>query len=459
MVWCGRLRSEGAGSGPAVIPFCRGRVAGRWRRGNKAVTSGRAGLRCIPIVTTPPRGRDTGRLHWRRGLPIPPIVKIALVTETFPPEINGVAMTFGVIARELGRRGHQVRVYRPSRPDLLPAAAHPEYVQVPLPGMPIPRYPLLRLGQPAYRRLRREWRAARPDLVHVATEGPLGASAITVARSLGIPVTSSFHTNFHAYSRHYGFGLLGRLVLAWLRRVHNRTRRTFAPTAELCAQLAAEGFANVALLSRGVDTWQFHPARRSAALRASWGAPGDEPVVIHAGRMAAEKNYDLLRRAFDAMRQVNPRCRFVLVGDGPLRPRLQREHPAGIFTGFVTRGDLAQHYASADIYIHASLTETFGNVLTEAMASGLAVAGFDYAAAQQFVRHGESGLVAPCDRPEALVEAAVLLASDPFLRAQLRPAARRAVEAQSWEQVIGRFEADLLAAAGVAGGAAVAALA
>lgn len=381
-------------------------------------------------------------------------MKLALVTETFPPEINGVAMTFGVIARELGRRGHRVRVYRPRRPDLPSAAAHPEYEQVPLPGLPIPRYPLLRLGLPAYGRLRREWTDDRPDLVHVATEGPLGTSAITVARALGLPVTSSFHTNFHAYSRHYGFGPFGRIVLAWLRRVHNRTQRTFAPTPELGAELAAAGFCNVALLSRGVDTWQFHPARRSPALRAKWGAGEDDPVVIHAGRMAAEKNYDLLLRAFDAMRRANPRCRFVFVGDGPLRPRLQRASPACVFTGFIPRGDLAQHYASGDIYIHASLTETFGNVLTEAMASGLAVAGFDYAAAQQFVRHGRNGLVVPCDQPDALVEAAVLLATDPFLRAQLRPAARLAVEAQSWEQVIGRFEADLRAIAhpGVAAG-------
>lgn len=375
-------------------------------------------------------------------------MKLALVTETFPPEINGVAMTFGIIARELGRRGHTLRVYRPRRDDLPAGESHPEYAEIPLPGMPIPRYPLLRLGLPAYRRLRREWTQDRPDLVHVATEGPLGASAITVARSLDVPVTSSFHTNFHAYTRHYGFSWFGRLVLAWLRRVHNRTRRTFAPTTELVQELAAGGFENCALLSRGVDTWQFHPARRAEGLRRKWGADAADPVVIHAGRMAAEKNYELLLRAFAAMSRANPRCRFVLVGDGPLRARLQRENPAYVFTGFISRGDLAQHFASADIYIHASLTETFGNVLTEAMASGLAVAGFDYAAAQQFVRHGVNGLAVPCAEPAALIEAAVLLATDEFLRAQLRPAARLAVEAQSWESVIARFEADLLAVAG-----------
>jgi glycosyltransferase involved in cell wall biosynthesis len=377
-------------------------------------------------------------------------VKLALVTETFPPEVNGVALTFGTIARELGRRGHAVTVYRPARPDLPLPAAEPAFREVALPGFPIPGYPLLRMGWPARRALRARWTAARPDLVHVVTEGPLGASAVRAARELGVPVTSSFHTNFHAYARHYRLRLLQPLVLAWLRRVHNRTQRTFAPTAELREQLAARGFARVALLSRGVDTLQFHPSRRAPELRAEWGAGTDTPVVLHVGRMAAEKNYDLLFRAFAAMRAANPRCVFVLAGEGPLKPRLQREHPECIFAGFFSRREIGRYYASADIYIHASLTETFGNVLTEAMASGLAVAGFDYAAARQFIAHGRNGLVAPCDCPDALLELAVLLATDDLLRAQLRRAAREALESQSWESVIAQFEADL---AEVAGGA------
>jgi len=375
-------------------------------------------------------------------------VKLAFVTETFPPEINGVAMTFGVIARELGRRGHAVTVYRPRRPDLPAPAAHPEYAEVALPGMPIPGYTMLRLGLPAAGTLKRLWRAGRPDLVHVATEGPLGASAVSAAHALGLPVTSSFHTNFHAYTRHYGFAPFGRAVLAWLRYVHNRTQCTFAPTVALCRELEALGFRNLTVLSRGVDTWQFHPARRSADLRLKWGAAPADPVVIHVGRMAAEKNYPLLFRAYAAMQAANPRCRFVLVGDGPLRPRLQRDLPHGIFTGFIPRDELARHYASADIYIHASLTETFGNVLTEALASGLATAAFDYAAAADFVQHTLNGLAVPCDQPDALVAAAVQLATDPVSRSLMRAAARATVEPQSWEHVIARFEGDLAEIAG-----------
>jgi glycosyltransferase involved in cell wall biosynthesis len=375
-------------------------------------------------------------------------VKLAFITETFPPEVNGVAMTFGVIARELGRRGHAVTVYRPG-PLVEPAdTAETWFREVPVAGLPIPGYPHLRFGLPAAALLRTRWKADRPDLVHVVTEGPLGASAVTAARRLGLPVTSSFHTNFHAYTRHYRCGWLEPVTLAWLRHVHNRTRRTFVPTQELAAELADLGFRNLAVLSRGVDTRQFHPGHRSEGLRASWGAGADDPVVLHVGRMAAEKNYPLLFRVYDAMRAANPRCRFVVAGEGPLRPRLEREHPECLFAGFFSRDEIGRYYASADIYVHASLTETFGNVLTEAMASGAAVAAFDYAAARQFVRDGENGLTAPCDRPEALVAAAVRLAADASLRDTLRRAARAAVEAQAWEKVIASFEADLALIAG-----------
>lgn len=371
-------------------------------------------------------------------------MKLFIVTETFPPEINGVAMTFGRVARELARRGHEVTVCRPRRDDLARPYAHTEFSEVLVRGVPIPGYPLLRLGLPAGGLLRRRWRADRPDLVHVVTEGPLGASAISAARALGIPVTSSFHTNFHAYTSHYGFALLHRTALRWLRHIHNRTVRTFAPTAELCDELRALGFENLQLLSRGVDTAHFSPGHRSDVLRRMWHAEPRDPVVLHVGRMAAEKNYPLLFRAFAAMRAANPRCRFVLVGDGPLRPSLQRAHPECIFPGFIPRPELARHYASADVYIHASLTETFGNVLTEAMASGLAAAAFDYAAAREFMRHEINGLAVPCAAPDELIAAAVRLATDEPLRARLGAAARATLLEQSWDRVILRFESDLL---------------
>ncbi|HTL66618.1 MAG TPA: glycosyltransferase family 1 protein [Lacunisphaera sp.] len=373
-------------------------------------------------------------------------MNLVIVTETYSPEINGVAMTLGRLVDGLAQRGHRVTIVRPRQRHESARFSVTQRLacrQVRLPGVPIPGYPQLRLGLPAGRRLRQLWRLHRPDLVHVATEGPLGASAITTARSLGVPVTSSFHTNFDQYTRDYRIGWLKPVVAGWLRHVHNRTRRTFVPTRTLLSQLDAEGYLNLRLLSRGVDTTLFNPARRDESLRASWGASPGDPVVLHVGRLAAEKNYPQLFRAFDAAKAVAPRARLVLVGDGPMLATYQRQRPDIVFTGFYTGVNLARHYASGDIYLHASTTETFGNVITEALASGLAVGAFDYAAAHEFIRHGENGLVAAVGDESAFVAHAMRLAADAALRARLAAAAPAAVRPNTWDAIIDRFVADL----------------
>lgn len=355
-------------------------------------------------------------------------------------------MTLGRLVDGLARRGHHITIVRPRQRHESPRFSVTHRVacrQVRLPGIPIPRYPQLRLGLPAARRLRQLWTRHRPDLVHVATEGPLGASAITTARRMGIPVTSSFHTNFDQYTHDYRLGWLKPMVSAWLRHVHNRTLRTFVPTRDLLARLATEGYLNLRLLSRGVDTELFQPARRDAALRASWGVEPDGLAVVHVGRIAAEKNYPLLFRAFDAIRAVQPKARLVLVGDGPLLSMYQKQRPDTVFTGFYTGANLARHYASGDIYLHTSMTETFGNVVTEALGSGLAVSAFDYAAAHEFIRHGENGLLAPVRDEATFVNHAVRIASDPELRARLAAAGPAIARQMSWDAIIDRFAADL----------------
>ncbi len=375
---------------------------------------------------------------------------LALVTETYAPEINGVAMTLGRLVDGLAQRGHRITVVRPRQRHESPRYSETHRLacrQVRLPGVPMPGYPQLRIGLPATRRLLQLWRVTRPDLVHVATEGPLGATAITAARRLGIPVTSSFHTNFDQYTRDYRMGWLKPVVAAWLRRLHNRTLRTFAPTHDLLARLEKEGYANLRLLSRGVDTALFNPARRDPALRAAWGAAPDDPVVVHVGRMAAEKNYGLLFCAFNAVKAVEPRTKFVLVGDGPMLATYQRQRPDIIFTGFYTGTNLARHYASGDIYLHASFTETFGNVVTEALGSGLAVSAFDYAAAREFIRPGESGLTAPVADETTFIANAVRLVREPALRTRLAQAAPGVISSRSWDSVVERFADDLTEAA------------
>ena len=359
-------------------------------------------------------------------------------------------MTLGRLVDGLALRGHRITIVRPRQRHESPRYSVTQRLacrQIRLPGVPIPGYPQLRLGLPAARRLRKVWALNRPDLVHVATEGPLGASAITTARRMGIPVTSSFHTNFDQYTRDYRIGWFKPVVAAWLRHIHNRTLRTFVPTGDLRARLETEGYLNLRLLSRGVDTALFNPSRRDEALRAAWGVEPGEIAVIHVGRLAAEKNYPLLFRAFDAIKAVQPKARLVIVGDGPLLSACQRERPDAIFTGFYTGVNLARHYASGDLYLHTSTTETFGNVVTEALGSGLAVAAFDYAAAHEFIRSGENGLLAPVGDVAAFVAHAVRLAVEPALRTRLAHAGPATARGLSWDVIVDRFAADLQEAA------------
>ncbi|MEO1766909.1 glycosyltransferase [Thiobacter aerophilum] len=269
-------------------------------------------------------------LEFADSLPVsrpPHRLHLAWVTETYPPEINGVAMTVGRLVDGLRRRGHGVQLIRPRQhPADVPSDTQ-SLEEVLTPGLPLPRYDELRIGLPAGTRLKRLWRARRPDLVHITTEGPLGWSALKAARALGVPVTSSFHTNFHIYSRHYGFGWLKRPIEAYLRHFHNRTALTLVPTKAMRRELSQLGFRRLNVLARGVDTQLFTPQRRSDALRASWGARPDTPVVLYVGRLAPEKNLPLLLAAYDALRARRPDARLVLVGDGPLRPALARARP------------------------------------------------------------------------------------------------------------------------------------
>jgi glycosyltransferase involved in cell wall biosynthesis len=373
-------------------------------------------------------------------------LRIALVTETFPPEVNGVALTVARMVQGLRQRGHELQLLRPRQPVDAADPARSPLRDVLLRGAPIPCYPNLRLGLPAGRELAALWRQRRPDLVHIATEGPLGWSALRAARGLGLAVTSDFRTNFQAYSGHYRLGWLSGAIAAYLRRFHNQAGCTMVPTEALRGELQAAGFERVVVVARGVDTQLFDPARRSQALRRQWGAADEDGVVLYVGRLAAEKNLDALLQAYAAMCQLNPRLRLVLVGDGPLRERLGQRCPRAVFAGQRSGADLAAHYASADLFLFPSLTETFGNVTPEAMASGLPVLAFDHAAAGQLVEHGESGWLAPPGDTGALLRLAQGLACEPQALRRAGEAARRCALELGWEGIVRQVESVFVSA-------------
>lgn len=370
-------------------------------------------------------------------------LRIALVTETYPPEVNGVAITIGRMVEGLIRRGHHIHLIRPRqhRQDA-PQKVH-RFEETLAAGMPIPGYPELKTGLPAKGRLLRLWQEQRPDIVHVATEGPLGWSACSAARKLGIPVSTDFHTNFHNYTQHYGIGLLKSPIAAYLRHFHNRTDCTLVPTSSLQQELLREKYKDVKVVSRGVDAELFHPGKRCTELRRTWGATDDTPVAILVSRLAPEKNLPVVIHAFDEMRKARPDAKLVMVGDGPARAALEKQHPHVIFAGMRTGEELATHYASGDIFLYSSLTETYGNVTVEAMASGLATIAYDYAAARQHIRHEVNGLLAPFDDTGAFVAQARGLVADTERIGRIRSAARRTVEALTWDHIMGQMETVL----------------
>jgi glycosyltransferase involved in cell wall biosynthesis len=360
---------------------------------------------------------------------------VCIVTETYPPEVNGVAITLARLVEGLRDQGVRVSVVRPRRSQSDKSNSDDLLVG----GLSLPGYPGLRMGLPAHRALRNHWQRRCPDAVYVATEGLLGWSALHTARKLRIPVFSGFHTNFHSYSKHYHAGWLDPFILGYLRWFHNRSTATIVASAQLAHQLRHVGVENIRVLGRGVDSRLFNPNRRSAELRRRWGVCSNDLVALYVGRLAPEKNLDLAIRAYRAMQNSGNAARMVLVGDGPLRAPLEANNRDLIFLGLQTGNELARCYASADIFLFPSETETFGNVTLEALASGLLVVAYDYAAAHVHIRDGESGVLVPRGDSESFVAASVRLARARQYHLMIRRLARESAAALDWQRIVQRF--------------------
>lgn len=362
----------------------------------------------------------------------PKALWIEVVTDTYAPDINGVALSLGRLYTRLRDRGHRVEIVRSG---VAEDARETTVFSCPLPG-----YAQIKVGLPWPGQLRRRWEKNRPDLVYIAIESPLGLSAASAARKLGLPVIGGFHTNFAEYMGQYGARRIGALVWIYQKWFHERLHRTLVPSPDVMRKLSAAGFSKVSVLGRGVDSGLFSPTKRSAEFRRGIGAMDDkQPVAIVVGRISPEKNIELAIRAFAKMKAACPGMICMVVGDGPLLPKLKQDFPDILFPGFLTGEALATCYASADLMLFPSETETFGNVLVEGMASGLAVLAYDYAAAHWHGIDGVNLLKVESGDEEAFLGAAEKLL-DPELRQTLGMGARETAMTLDWSAVVREME-------------------
>jgi glycosyltransferase involved in cell wall biosynthesis len=378
-------------------------------------------------------------------------MRVSLVSETFSPQVNGVSRTLGQLVRVLEGEGDAVQVIHPDYGER-PRRAGSVVVR----SVTVPFYRELHLPLPPFRRVREAIDEFAPDLIHIATEATLGLAVMRHAVGRGIPLVTSFHTNFDQYTEHYRIGWLSGVIWRYLRWFHNEGLETYVPSRATMAILERRGFERMLLWPRGVDSVLFRPDRAGRArVRAELGFATEHVVVGHVSRIAAEKNVALLGAALERVEADWPeRVRVLVVGDGPARDELAAQLGSRArFVGYRSGEDLADHYAACDLFAFASKTETFGNVLLEAMASGLPVVAVRAGGPADTVHPGETGyLVEPTDPPEAMSEALGRLVGDDAERRRMGVAARAYAEGQSWDAIMLELRARYLCLSSSRGG-------
>ena len=371
-------------------------------------------------------------------------MRLAYVTETYPPEVNGVSLAAARTVCHLRARGHEVCLVRPrQRAESASGGKGSSDWRAPACGVPL--LPELRLGISLPASLEARFLQTGCELVHVATAGPLAWAAVTAARRLALPVTSDFRSHLPEYTRRCGLGWLVPAMHAYLRRFHQRTLRSFVPTREALLELSEAGLKGLEIIGRGVDTQRFAPHRRCPELRARW-SPAGGPVLLYAGRLAADSNARLALRAFQSARRFVPLTRMVVIGDGPLRKALMREFADACFVGAQRGEALARHYASADLCLQPALADALENVTLEALASGLPVVAYRTGAAARHVHDRASGRLIRLGDEDGFVIATCMSAWQYGDLGSMSRGARVAGLRADWSAMLGVFEQKLVAA-------------
>jgi len=356
-------------------------------------------------------------------------MRIAIITESFPPDVNGVAHSVVRVAEHLVRRGHSPIVIAPEPASAARGVTGPlPYDVVRVPSLPMPGYRSFRLGMPSPR-LTRALVSHATDLIHLASPFVLGARGVAVAGQLGLPSVAVYQTDMPGYARAYRAGFGEAFTWRWLRTIHNGADRTLAPSTATAAAIVSRGIQRVWLWGRGVDTVRFDPGKRHDRLR-DLLAPGGELIVGYVGRLAVEKRVDLLAPVCRL-----PGVRLVVIGDGPERRALQRALPGALFLGERHGEQLARLYASLDVFVHTGPYETFGQTVQEALASGLPVVAPAAGGPLDLVVPGRTGILVPPNEPDGFADAVRMLAASEPMRRAFGEAARASVARRTWAAV------------------------
>jgi glycosyltransferase involved in cell wall biosynthesis len=362
-------------------------------------------------------------------------MKLTLVSETFYPQMNGVSKTLGRLVENARANGIIVQLVIPGYPE---RAGYPGEVHCF--SLPFPLYPEVRVVLARPGKVWKKIREFNPDLIHIATEATLGLAMLRKTKKSAVPLVTSYHTNFTQYTRHYYMGFIEERLWHYLRWFHNQAERTFCPSRMTMDELTRRGFTGLELFPRGVEADIFSPQKYNPLLREKLGVKEGEILAVYVGRVAKEKNLPLLIRVFKRLRENHPHVHLMIVGDGPIKNHIQQQAPEGITcVGYKTGEELAEHYASADLFVFPSLTETFGNVVIEALSSGLPAVVFRAGGVPQSVTHGENGLMAEPDDEETYYKHFETLCKDKALREQLSKAARAYALTQTWDRIFQRL--------------------
>jgi phosphatidylinositol alpha 1,6-mannosyltransferase len=377
-------------------------------------------------------------------------MRILFCTDTYPPQVNGVSVVTALSVAGLRDRGWECAVVAPRYPAaeatvFTEARTGGESVLEPIPSIPMPGYPDVRLAAPWYGAIAGLVRRFRPHLIHSETEFMLGRLGQVAGRRAGVPLVSSYHTDFAKYAVAYGMPWMQGPISRYIARFHQRSRRTYTPSYPAREDLLQAGVRDVEVWGRGVDIEAYHPRHRSAAWRDRLDL-GDRFTFVYVGRLAAEKRVEQIVAAYRVAQRALPpdSTRLVIAGAGPQAAAVRDDPPAGtLFLGYLDRRlELPALYASADAFVFASLTETLGLVVLEAMASGLAVIATPAGGVADHLRDGVNGLaVAPGD-VSAMAAAMVTLASDRALTRRLAVGARATADGLSWDRELDRLDAS-----------------